>query len=171
MARKTFTITYTGFMTALSVAALYLSAAVTNAKLSFAAIASLFAASALIEAGWGAANFVYAGGGLLSLLLLPSKDGALLYLLFFGYYPIVKSYLERLPKALAWAMKLLVFNAAFTVIRLLFAGLLAPGLAAFSPVPLYLLASAAFCLFDFGLSKLLHFYVQRVSKYLRKNQR
>ena len=171
MGKKTFTITYTGLMTALTVAALYLSAAAANLRLSFAAIASLFAASALIEAGWGAAVFVYAGAGLLSGLLLPSKDGVLLYLLFFGYYPIVKSLVERLPKALSWAVKLLVFNGAFTVLRLFFQGLFAPGLMAISPVPLYRLMSAAFCVFDLGYSKLLHFYAQRISKYLRKNQR
>mgnify|MGYP001309152863 CR=1 FL=1 len=172
MRRKTLVVTLTGLLTALSVSALYLSSAFPNVKLSMAAIASLFAASALAEAGISAAAFVFAGSAVLSYLLLPSKDGALLYIVFFGYYPIVKSLAERLKnKALGWAVKLLVMNAALTVLRLFLRNLLAPGVQALPPVLVYLIVNAAFCVYDVGLTQLLILYAQRVSKYIRKNLR
>jgi len=56
---------------------------------------------------------VYAAVAALSLLLLPVKGAALLYAMFFGYYPVLKVLLEgRLPKWLAWVCKLAAFNAA-----------------------------------------------------------
>ena len=56
---------------------------------------------------------VYAASAALSLLLLPAKGAALLYAMFFGYYPVVKILSEgKLPKWLAWIVKLAVFNAA-----------------------------------------------------------
>ncbi|HHT16391.1 MAG TPA: hypothetical protein GXZ77_01535 [Papillibacter sp.] len=172
MRRRTFVVTITGLLTALSVIALYLSSAFPNAKLSLAAVASLFAASALIEAGIGAAAFVFVGSAILSYLLLPAKDGVLLYVLFFGYYPVVKSLAERLRnRVLEWAIKLLVFNGALTVLWLFLRGLFAPNVAVLSPIIVYLIANAAFCVFDLGLTRLLFIYARRVSKFLRKNQR
>jgi len=56
---------------------------------------------------------VYAAAAALSLLLLPTKGVPLLYAMFFGYYPALKSTLERrLPAWLAWICKLAAFNAA-----------------------------------------------------------
>ena len=105
-------------------------------------------------------------------LLLPSKDGALLYILFFGYYPIVKHLAERIKyKALSWALKLLVMNAALTALWLFLRRLFAPDVQALSPVLIYLAANAAFCVYDIALSQLLILYAQRVSKYIRKNLR
>jgi hypothetical protein len=55
---------------------------------------------------------VYAAAALLCCLLLPAKTVALLYAVFFGYYPILKSLLEeKLPRWLEWVLKMLVFNA------------------------------------------------------------
>ena len=50
---------------------------------------------------------------LLSLLLGTDKESALLFALLLGYYPILKSLLDPMrPRALQWACKLLIFNAA-----------------------------------------------------------
>ena len=56
---------------------------------------------------------VYAAAAALSLLLLPVKGVPLLYAMFFGFYPVLKSLLEgKCPKWLAWICKLAVFNGA-----------------------------------------------------------
>ena len=41
-------------------------------------------------------------------------EGKALYIAFFGYYPVFKSFIEqrRLPRAAEWVLKLLVFNTA-----------------------------------------------------------
>lgn len=59
--------------------------------------------------GW----LFFAGLALTSLLLLPDKEPAVLFCALLGYYPLVRSYLQRLRFGpLRWACKLLLFNGA-----------------------------------------------------------
>ena len=54
---------------------------------------------------------VYTAVSLISLLLVPNKEAAIMYVAFFGYYPIVKSVLEsKLPKIPEYICKFLIFN-------------------------------------------------------------
>lgn len=47
---------------------------------------------------------------------MPDKANALLYLLFFGLWPMLKSLLERIPAGLLeWLCKLAVFNAVLSL--------------------------------------------------------
>lgn len=70
--------------------------------------------------GKGSAFTVYIATSLLSLLLVPEKETVLLFALFFGYYPIIKSSLDKIkPKALSLFVKLIIFNASVLVIELL----------------------------------------------------
>lgn len=63
----------------------------------------------------------YAAVSFLSLLITPNYQASFLFILFMGYYPILKTYLERMKnKALSWAVKFVVFNAAVVVFFLLF---------------------------------------------------
>ena len=39
---------------------------------------------------------IYAAVAVLSLLFAADKEAALLFVLFFGYYPVLKSFLERI---------------------------------------------------------------------------
>ena len=56
---------------------------------------------------------MYGVAAVLSVLMLPDKGIAVVYTLFFGYYPILKSLLEQyLPKWLSWLCKFAAFNAA-----------------------------------------------------------
>ena len=51
----------------------------------------------------------YASVSILSLLLAPDKEAAAVFL-FFGYYPIIKPWMDRRKGALLW--KLVLFNAS-----------------------------------------------------------
>ncbi len=55
---------------------------------------------------------VYFSTSFLSLLLLTDKEAALTYVLFFGYYPLIKDVIEKLPKWVAWILKFILFNSA-----------------------------------------------------------
>ncbi len=59
---------------------------------------------------------VYAASSILLLILITDKESALTYTLFFGYYPLVKDVFERLPKALSWLLKFVVFNICAVLI-------------------------------------------------------
>lgn len=63
---------------------------------------------------------VYLATSIITFLFVPDKEAVLLYVLFFGYYPIIKSSLDKIkPKALGYFVKLLIFNVSIFVIELL----------------------------------------------------
>ena len=160
-----------GILAGMSLLFLYLSAVSPAAQLGIVAIAGLFPAGAVVSAGLGAGFFCYGAAGLLGLLLVPDKANALLYLLFFGLWPMVKSLLERLrSRAAEWAGKLAVFNAVLTLcyvgLRELFLPFL-PGMLTAAWM-VYAAGNVAFVIYDIGFSKLIAFYVARVDKVLRK---
>lgn len=77
------------------------------------AIAGVLLVAAVIELGRRWAFFCYAAVAILTLLLGTDKESALLFTLLFGYYPALKSLLDPMRRrALSWAIKLLIFNAA-----------------------------------------------------------
>ena len=88
-------LTTCALLAALGVVLLYLGSLVEVLDVSMAVIVSLFCIFAVIEYGGSAPWLIYAVTGVLSLILLPIKTPALLYLLFFGYYPILKEKLEK----------------------------------------------------------------------------
>ncbi len=59
---------------------------------------------------------VYFSTSFLSLLLLTDKEAALTYTLFFGFYPLIKDVLEKLPKSIASILKILLFNLSVIAI-------------------------------------------------------
>ncbi len=62
----------------------------------------------------------YISVGLLSLLITPDKEASILFILFFGFYPIIKSQLEKLKvKLFEYLLKLVVFNAGILLSYLL----------------------------------------------------
>ena len=161
-----------GLLTALSLICLYLAFLVPTGKLGMVALAGVFPAGAVVSAGLAAGFFSYAATGILGLLLLPSKSVGLLYLIFFGLWPMVKSLVERLPnRALEWAAKLVCCNIALAALWFGLRALFLPFLpAALSQSWMVFAAgNAGFVLYDLGFSKLIAFYAARVDRVLRKN--
>ena len=77
------------------------------------AIAGMLVMFCVIEIDKKWALGVYASTSVISLLLVPNKEAALFYTLFFGYYPIVKAIFEsKLPRVAEYILKLAVFNAS-----------------------------------------------------------
>lgn len=161
----------TAILTALSIVILTAAGIVPMGRLGLVACAGMMPAAATVSVGLGAGGLCYAGTSLLSLLLLPDKAAALMYLFFFGGYPVVKSVIERLGKLpLEIFIKLILFNAALTLFRF--------GLESvfFSILPvgdlalwiLYPAGSAVFMAYDFGFSGLISAYTDRVDRYIRK---
>ena len=96
MSKKTRRITLAAVFTALTLIFLYLANILPAVRLGFTAAASLFAVAAVIETGIVSALFVFVGSSVIGALLLPDKTAVITYVLFFGYYPVIKS-LPRNP--------------------------------------------------------------------------
>jgi hypothetical protein len=73
-----------------------------------AALVALLGVVIKIEYGRGYPWGVYLATALLALLLTPQKGAALVYAAV-GYYPILKAYIERLPRAISATVKMLLF--------------------------------------------------------------
>lgn len=167
MKAKTRIISVTSLLIALTVVLLYIASLIPSARIAAAAVAGLLTAAAVIECGILSGAACYACSSILAILLLPLKSVAVLYILFFGYYPVIKSLIERLNKrAVEWAFKILVFNAALTAAYLLWRFGLMPdiNLGAWLLIVLYLAGNALFVLYDTAFSALAGQYVERIYK-------
>lgn len=176
---RTIQIALCGMIASLSTAVMLLAGFVPMAYFALPALAGVFAMVIVIEMHIGWAFSVFAVTGALSLLIVPDKRPVLLYLLFFGYYPIVKALIERIKiKIVAYLLKFALFNAA--VIGTYFAALWLFSLPADAfvifgvniPWVLLIVANGIFILYDFALSGLVVNYFKRlhpiVKKWLRK---
>lgn len=63
---------------------------------------------------------VYSASSILAVFIAPEKELVLMYALFFGCYPIVLPYLEKIkPKFLSVFIKFLIFNISITVVEII----------------------------------------------------
>lgn len=156
-------------LSALGVILLYVGSVIQVADLSMAVLASLLCVFAVIEYGKTAPWLVFGVTSVLSLVLLPQKTPAVVYTLFFGFYPILKERFEKFDRIRCIVFKELVFNAALIVILLAMKFLFLE----FADIPfmLYLIAivlcEAVFLVYDFALTRLISLYVYKLRKRFR----
>ena len=110
---KSWAMAYCGMAAALSVALMLLGAVVPVLMFIAPAVASLLIATVCVECGRTMALTAYGAVSLLSLLFVPDKEVALVFVFLLGYYPLAKPYFERIRPALLRAVcKLLLCNGA-----------------------------------------------------------
>lgn len=158
-----------GALCALAVIILYLGALIEVLDLSMGAIASLVIVLIVIEMGYSYAWISYAAVSILSVILLPQKFAAILFAAFMGFYPIVKSYLEKIGSAvLRWVIKLLTANAAlvvfFLAVKYFVPNELETDLMMWT---LYIMSNGAFILYDIAVSKLITAYFYKFRERLK----
>ncbi len=143
---------------------MYLASVLPTGQLGFLGLASLFGIAAVVEYGIPGGLMVFAGTVIVGLILVPSKSLVLIYALFFGYYPILKSLAERSKRrVLEWAVKLAVFNGAAAVIVFLLHETLFNFEFLRGSVPaLFAFLNVVFILFDIGVSRVIAVYMARL---------
>ena len=159
-------IVVSGVLVAFSFIVLYIGQFLGDLDLTVSAITSLFVVLIVIEMGYKYAWMTYFATAILSLMLLPMpKTAGWFFTLFMGYYPIIKSYIERMRSKVArWIVKLLVGNAAVFAIYLLLKFLEDMGYIPKDIMPdwlmilTYVLGVLAFVLYDIALTKLITLY-------------
>lgn len=163
-------VAYPAVLGALSLIFIYAGSVAPTGNWGFVAIAGLFPAAAVISVSLKAGFLCWGGVSILAFLVLPGKFCALLYAALFGLYPMVKACIERLRRRAAeHLLKLVFFNAAFTLIYLMMRTAVMNSLPAVLNVVwlLYLVANIVFLLYDFGFSKLISFYIARINRAVR----
>ncbi len=158
-------------LSALGVVFLLLGSVVDVLDMSMAVFTSLLSVIAVIEYGKSAPWMIYGCTSLLSLLLLPNKIPAVLYSVFFGFYPIVKEKFEKKNIVISWLLKHLVFLPCFALmlVAYLFLGtgfetyLLKPWVIA----AVVALAEIIFILYDLALTRMITLYIVKLRKRLK----
>ncbi len=160
--------TVCAMLSALGVVLLFAGSLIEVMDISMAVIASLLCVFTVIEYGKAAPWLVFAVTGTLSLILLPVKTPAVMYVCFFGYYPILKEKLEKMRRGICWLLKELIFHAAMIIMivgvrfLLLSDDFAMPSLV--MTIAFVLIAEVTFVLYDIALSRLITFYVVRLRK-------
>ncbi len=122
----------------------------------------------IVEADKRWAIATYAAVSLLCIFITPNYEASLLFILFMGYYPILKFDLDRKKnKLLIRAVKFIIYNIAIVIYYNLFKHLLTnvdmlEGLEMFGKYAiavLWALAQVCFILYDYALTVLTEVYI------------
>ena len=158
-----------GVLSALSVLILYLGALIEVLDLSVSAIASLVIVLIVIEMGHSYAWLTYLAVSILSIILLPQKLAAIFFAAFMGFYPMVKSYIEKIRSVVVcWVLKLCVANVAlfgaYLIIKCFVPEEMDTELMMWT---LYALAIVAFVVYDIAISRLISAYFYKLRDRLK----
>ena len=150
-------LTLSAVLAALSVLLLFLGSLIDVTDLAAVMVASFFVVLVVIECRGAWPWLLYISVSVLSFLLLPGRFVSVEYALFGGIWPILKYWLERLPRLPSFLLKLLVGNAlaAFAAwLGLKFFGLEVPS-ALWLKIAAVVLWEAVLILYDFLLTRLI----------------
>lgn len=157
-------------LAALQLVLLYIGTVAPSSKLALTAVAGIINAAVLIECGVGSSVLCFAAVSALGAIILPQKSIAILYIAFFGYYPLLKSAAERIRnRVLEWVAKLAIFNIACAacMAALRFGFITDISLPDVALALLWLGLNAVFIVYDIGLTRLIALYIQRIHKTLK----
>lgn len=104
-----------GLCSSLCLLLLFMTSMVPLSSYFFPAMAGVLLVVVAQENGTNTAVLVYVAASLLSSLMVPDREAVALFVLLFGYYPILKSKIDRLPRLIAFLIKFVLANAAIIV--------------------------------------------------------
>lgn len=117
---KTKIVAFSGVLTALSVVLLFLGTVISV----FAYVSPMICGAVLIASlrnvNEKSAWLIYSAVSIISFLFMADKECSLTYIFFFGYYPIIKSKIDRIKnKILRLFLKLIIFNSGIIISQLI----------------------------------------------------
>ena len=130
-----------------------------------------------MECGMRLAWVSYAALSLLSVLFVPDKESAFIFVFLLGHYPLLKAYLQRIPwRWLRAAVKTAAFNALVfacygVVLYILPIQAIVQEFAHTAPLALaglLALANVCFWVYDAALNNLIRAYALRMRPLLRR---
>ena len=164
-------IAFGGVVSALSLLFLFLSGVFPFAEYTCPALAGLVLVALVIDFGKPAAWVAYGAVALLAFLVTPNKEAAVLFVLFLGYYPILKSSIEQLrSRAAEWAVKFLSFNLMGALSYLLLINVFGmtelleemSGGMKYGLLLFWAIGNVVFFVYDIAISSLIQFYCVRI---------
>ena len=138
------------------------------------AVASLSIMVCLIELGvkW---SFMAYLASVLPIFLFCENESKLLYIVLFGFYPIVKVLIERIRnRAIEWLIKLLIFNAIIITTYFIISNVLGVRIDEISFVGGYTIAvllflgNVVFVLYDICIERMAALYMVRLHNIVKR---
>lgn len=164
--RKTKRVTLSAMMVALSVVMMVIGAVLDVLDLSACALASLVMVFSYIEIGSPYTFLIWICTTVISGIVFPASLVWIEYLLVFGIYPILKAYIEKLPRAFWWPLKLVYINAIIWLliyfVDLIFGTPFLEGDTVWLRAATYVLINAAFVMYDFFITVMVRFYFDKL---------
>ena len=168
-------LSFASIMTALTVICLYGSVTLPTGRIALLAITSLCVLVTVIQSGTKYAWLQYIAASVIGFLLVPFKAQILLFVLFIGYYPIAKKYIEQIKNLwIEWIVKILFFLTILILAYFLLTMVLLPFIN-FGPILdvvlshlalVFFVALAIFIVYDYFLSLLASYYAENIKKRL-----
>ncbi len=163
--KKTKKLALSAIMVALGAIFMAIGAVLSIADLTMSAISALIVAFVYIEIGSPYTWLVWLSTSLLSFIFFPGSFGWITYFLVFGIFPILKAYIERLPRKLWFIVKLVYFNVVFLILmglsRLIFGQDLFLVSELWMKIGLYIICNIAFIAFDMFMTVMIRIYFVR----------
>ncbi len=139
------------------------------------AVAGAVMIFAVIEINKKWAFGIYAAVAILGIFLVPDKEVAVMYLAFFGYYPILKALIEsKCGRVLEWTLKIVSFLATIVLsyfLMIKFMGVTIDEMDSWGmwAVPILLgMGTFAFIIYDIALTRLIYIYNLKWRKHFKK---
>jgi hypothetical protein len=161
------TVALGGVLLALSLVTIFLAGIAPGAELTLYALSSFYVALLILKTSVINGLIFYVASFLLALVLVPNKLAALPYDMFFGYYGIIKFYIEKLDKQLLEIiLKLVCFNIIWGIGIYFFKGLILGNinLPEFSNIVLIVGAQLMFLLYDYIYTLVIAYYQKHLSR-------
>lgn len=122
MKNKSFRVAFCGLVSALALVLMLSTAIIPVATYAFPCFAGFLLIAVVVEFGEKWALAAYFVISVLSVFLAGDKEAVVYFIAFLGFYPVVKSFIERIPsKAIQYVIKYVIFTAcmigAFTVCK------------------------------------------------------
>ena len=170
--RQTKKITLSAMLTALGTVLMVLGAFIDVIDLSVCALASLLVVFVYIEIGSPFTWLVWLCTSLLTFLLFPGKAIWIEYFAIFGIYPILKAYIERLPRFLWFLLKFVYIGAMLLLLTFLVELIIGvPLIVADSiwiKVGIYVIMYVAFFAYDVFITVCVRLYLERLRHRFKK---
>ncbi len=172
--KTTSKITFCALLTALAVAIMLLSY-FPYFTYAVPAVSGLVGLVVLIEIGgkWPLLTYIVSA---VLILIFAEPEAKLMYALFFGYYPILKAYIERIGKRVVqYLIKFVVFNAAILSVYFIAVKILGMPLDDFDTfgkiglIVFLVLANITFFLYDIVLVRVAAVYMKKIHPAIKKS--
>ena len=157
-----------GMISSLCVVLMFLTGVFPFATYAIPAITGILIVVIVVELSPGWATVTFVSVSILSLFITPDKEAAILFIFFFGHYPILKSFIERIRILILRILsKFLLFNICMisgylVVIHVIGIADVLDEMGSFgkySPLILLLFGNVIFWVYDLALSRLINAYI------------